>query len=313
MENNNEPNSQDTPFSKGFWLSVASSVLVGSILMLFGYVKPNDNDTLSILIYGIPIICSGIIGYVCRKETFRSTLLASVITSAILLLLSLIIMQEGFICVLIISPFLVGMLVGLSFLWRFLFRLMNQKLNIGFGVLQLILGFSGLIFPDRELRTVRDELTIQAKPEEIFKYVVDFPEINEPSDYWLFQLGLPKPVQTTSFSRSVGAKRFCIFSNGVVFDERITKLEPNEYLEFQVTKMPHDPEILGHFELETGSFRLCPNSDGSTTLIGISTYRIYVFPAWYYDWWAESIIRAVHLRVMKHIQKLAMNTNVAQS
>jgi hypothetical protein len=50
------------------------------------------------------------------------------------------------------------------------------------------------------------------------------------------------------------------------------------------------------------------NHDGTTTLIGTSWYRLKVYPALYYDLWARSMCRDVHLRVMKHIKELAEGT-----
>ena len=45
--------------------------------------------------------------------------------------------------------------------------------------------------------------------------------------------------------------------------------------------------------------------DGTTTLIGRTWYTLQVRPAFYFDWWTHDIFRAVHLRVMKHIQQLS--------
>ena len=65
--------------------------------------------------------------------------------------------------------------------------------------------------------------------------------------------------------------------------------------------------MAGHIQILRGQFILKVNPDGSTRLIGKSWYRLRVYPAWYYGLWAEDITRQVHLRVMKHIKRLAEN------
>ena len=60
-----------------------------------------------------------------------------------------------------------------------------------------------------------------------------------------------------------------------------------------------------HINILRGQFILKDNGDGTTTLTGNSWYRLYVFPVWYYDVWAQSITRNVHLRVMEHIKELS--------
>jgi hypothetical protein len=47
------------------------------------------------------------------------------------------------------------------------------------------------------------------------------------------------------------------------------------------------------------------NHDGTTTLIGSSWYTLHVRPRWYFDLWTRDMSRAIHLRVMNHIRRLA--------
>lgn len=62
---------------------------------------------------------------------------------------------------------------------------------------------------------------------------------------------------------------------------------------------------MGHTDILRGQFLLKDNGNGTTTLIGSSWYRLYVFPVWYYDIWAESITRNVPLRLMEQIKYLS--------
>lgn len=118
-------------------------------------------------------------------------------------------------------------------------------------------------------------------------------------------MGLPSPVESTVEGYYLGAKRKCIFSNGYTFDEKIVTYDENQNLTFTITNQPRDPEIMGHIDLERGQFLLKDNGNGTTTFVGSSWYKLYVFPTWYYDTWAKSIVRNVHLRVMAHIKELS--------
>ena len=60
-----------------------------------------------------------------------------------------------------------------------------------------------------------------------------------------------------------------------------------------------------YIDIQRGQFLLKDNGDGTTLLTGNSWYQLYVFPVWYYDIWAKSITRNVHLRVMDHIKILS--------
>ena len=112
-------------------------------------------------------------------------------------------------------------------------------------------------------------------------------------------------AETTCEGEFVGARRECIFSNGLVFKETVAELEPQRLLTFDIVEQPRDPELLGHVTLHRGQFELQPNGDGTTMLIGRSWYTLHVRPLWYFDWWTRDITRHVHLRVMNHIKELS--------
>jgi hypothetical protein len=148
-------------------------------------------------------------------------------------------------------------------------------------------------------------LTIKAPREQVWQYVAAHPVNHSKPAYWLFRMGLPAPVQSTMTGWGVGATRKCIFSNGATFDEVVVESVADSVFTFDIVTQPRDPEIIGHIDIRRGQFVLRDNGDGTTTLTGTSWYKLYVFPAWYYDLWAEDITREVHLRVMHHIKALA--------
>lgn len=236
-----------------------------------------------------------------RLEYFLYTAIAALLAIAC----SYIFLGEGIICLFIVSPLICGFVLGGSYLGRTMFKKNNKTLNASvIGTLLLIFAVDCASTHHYE-NAVVDVVVINAPAAEVWKYVAAYEPIDKESDYWLFRAGMPSPVASTVDGYYEGAGRKCIFSNGYVFDEIMTVYKPNEELTFDITQQPRDPEIMGHIDILRGQFLLKDNGDGTTTLTGTSWYRLYVFPVWYYDIWAESITRNVHLRVMEQIKQLS--------
>jgi hypothetical protein len=223
---------------------------------------------------------------------------------------SWLIMGEGYICLLIVSPLVLGFITAGTYTGKYMFRKKNRTINASaFALLFLILSIDSL--SDHEyVNKVSDVMIVNAPPAKVWQYVVAYERIREKENYWLFQIGMPSPVQSTVDGYKAGCGRKCIFSNGYTFDEKMIVYKENEDLTFDITKQPRDPEIMGHIDILRGQFLLKDNGNGTTTLTGNSWYRLYVFPTWYYDLWAESITRNVHLRVMEHIKLLSEKKDV---
>ncbi len=221
---------------------------------------------------------------------------------------------EGVFCLLIVYPVIYSLFFGGAAIYIAIKKNADknnaQKLNVSFlGVLVLVLAAD--IFSKHEFEAmVSDEIIIDASPEQIWPNVVAFEPIKEKPDYWFFQLGMPYPSETTVTENKLGAGRKCIFSNGYTFDEIMTEFEPNKKLTFDITDQPKDPEIMGHFSLSKGQFILEDLGNGKTKLTGNSWYKLYVFPAWYFDLWSEKIVREVHIRVMKNIKTISENKSI---
>ena len=150
-----------------------------------------------------------------------------------------------------------------------------------------------------------DEILIHAPPANVWPQITSFPPIPEPPRFWLFKLGLPYPLATTTAGNYVGADRRCIFSGKAVFKESVASLTPEHELTFDILESPPDPELLGHLTPHRGQFLLRDNGDGTTTLTGSTWYTLHVRPLWYFDWWTRPFFQAVHLRVMEDVKRRA--------
>ncbi|MCQ6959989.1 hypothetical protein [Mucilaginibacter aquariorum] len=294
-----------SPKNNGFLLSNAFGMATIGISKLL---MKDFNGTLIFSEFVIVPFLMGIVSaWFWRNINFGSRQLAawSCYNTIIALLLSAIILKEGVICLIIVAPLLMAFIIMGSSVGYKMFKKNNQTLNVSvFVILFGIFIFDSLSVHHYE-NNVADTMVINAPPAKVWKYVVAYKRIETPGKYWLFRIGMPSPVQSTAEGYYLGAKRKCIFSNGYVFDEKIVTYDENKDLTFDITKQPRDPEIMGHIDILRGQFLLKDNHDGTTTLTGNSWYRLYVFPVWYYDIWAESVTRNVHLRVMEHIKELS--------
>ena len=213
--------------------------------------------------------------------------------------------HEGAICLVIVSPlFFTSVLAG-ALLGRILFKTYPTRLRLSLLPL-LLLGVLGepLTRAGRE-SVITDEILIHAPATKVWPQLTSFPEIPSPPRFWLFQLGLPYPVATTSAGDFVNAERRCIFSHGAIFKERVVELVPLAKLTFEIVESPQDPELVGHLTPHRGQFVLHDHADGTTTLIGSTWYTLHVRPLWYFNFWTQHVFRSVHLRVMEDIRRRA--------
>ncbi len=212
---------------------------------------------------------------------------------------------EGIVCLVIVIPGLYVILLAGILLGRLLFMPRDNGLRLVMLPLLAFVAHAEAQLRSDQQEAVTDEILIHASPAKVWPHVLAFPRIQEPPDYWIFRLGLPCPMETTNGGDRVGADRQCIFSDGVVIQEQISEFIPQERLTFEVSEQPTHPESYGHVTLHRGQFDLRDNHDGTTTLIGTSWYTLHVRPLWYFNLWTEDMTRQVHLRVMRHIQRLA--------
>jgi hypothetical protein len=308
MEDEIVASDRKSSFLKGIIIpNVAALVLVGASKYVAVMFEQNK-DVSSTLVFSnfiiVPVIMGLISAYYWRDLGMKTKqyIAWSLLNSVVSVLLSAIFLREGVFCLMIVSPLVFVFMAPGALIGKVIFRRRNGTLNVSlFGLIVVI--FIGDIFSHEVfLGKVADTMIINAPVEKVWPLVVEYEPIQAKEKYWFFKLGMPSPIQSTVNGHETGAERKCIFSNGYVFDEVMTVYKPNEELTFDIVTQPRDPEIMGHIDITRGQFTLVDNGDGTTTLTGTSWYKLYVFPAWYFNAWSESITRNVHLRVMEHIK-----------
>jgi uncharacterized protein YndB with AHSA1/START domain len=262
----------------------------------------------------IPILMGVISSYFWREMRLhgKELVAASTLNLMVGYLLSVWVLQEGVVCLIMALPLVLLSLTVGNLIGRALFpggdgpfQNSLDRYRISVVPLLITMTLADAASPHAYHGQETDTIVMRARPEMVWRYIIDYPAITKAPDYWLFRLGLPAPVQSTASAHRIGATRRCIFRGGVTFDEQITELEPGRRLTFDVITQPNYPEAMGHIVLQKGRFLLHDNGDGTTTVTGTSWYHLNVYPAAYYDLWVKDVVHHVHLQVMDHIRDLA--------
>ncbi|MES2177075.1 MAG: DUF805 domain-containing protein [Gemmatimonadota bacterium] len=268
------------------------------------------------LFLGTPFVIGAMTAFFFNRRyaaTGRETQQVVLMTMGIVAGVTLLTAAEGAICLLMAAPLAVIIGAMGAVLGRFI------ALNDAGGsshaalamlALPLTATFAGPT-PPAPLREVRSSIEIDATPMEVWKHVIVFPPLPEPSDL-IFRVGIAYPQRATITGEGVGAVRRCVFSTGA-FVEPITRWEPGRRLSFDVDSQPRPmqewspyaditpPHLDGYFRSRKGEFRLIALPHGRTRLEGSTWYEMRLQPAAYWVLFGDGIIHRIHGRVLAHI------------
>jgi len=298
-----------------------AAALMALALMLIG-AGPNTSGALVASLFLIIPFLMGLICAAFWRKTGRgagSYALWTLANTVLSIAVSAVFLHEGAVCLVIVAPLVyvfqfAGALLGLYLFPPDLYyggdgeaepRQPPRALRASVVPVLLALLVADCLVPHRHDAVVTTSRVIRARPQEVWRHVVAFPAIPERPSFWLNRIGLPAPEYTEVDRPAVGAGRRYVFEGGYVFEERIIELEPGRRITFDITRQPDHPEIMGHAALRRGQMVLTDNGDGTTTITGRSWYSLHVYPAWYYDLWAQAIGHSVHERVFDHVARLS--------
>ncbi len=269
----------------GLLAMVITPFLIGKLHSLFSLQTSSDVAA----VYGvatflaIPLAMGIVSAWIWQplKLTSRQLIECSAGNTALAIFGSAFVLREGVICLAMASLLFFGIIYLGCLLGNKLYE-RNQR-HVQVSLLPL---FALCLFLDSRssdtINVVTDEDTIRANPTQVWKNVNSFPPITSAPNYWLFKVGMPMPIVSRLHGARVGAKRECILTGNLVFDERVTVWKPPQQLTFDIVHQPEHPELTGHFKLVRGEFRLRANENGTTTLTGTSWYKLNVRPLWYF-------------------------------
>ncbi len=230
----------------------------------------------------------------------------------------LVVAIEGVICLAMAWPLLAVMVLPGSLLGCWLGRCWHER---GTGALLLAIGavLPLVSWGERQLgeppeRPVRSVIDIAAPPEVVWRSVIAVPDLPPPDG--IFALGIAAPLRATLSGTGTGAIRRCTFTTGD-FVEPITVWDEPRRLAFDVVAQPHpmvetslwgriEPAHLDHtLRSRRGEFRLEPLPGGGTRLHGTTWYQLDMAPQAYWRWWSDTMIQAIHQRVLRRIAAAA--------
>ena len=177
--------------------------------------------------------------------------------------------------------------------------------------------------PATSLREVRSSVEIDAPAAVVWRNVIAFPPLPEPSDL-VFRAGIAYPQRAEIRGSGVGAVRYCVFSTGA-FVEPITVWEPGRRLSFDVSRQPRPlqewspyadvapPHLDGYFRSRRGEFRLVSLAGGRTRLEGSTWYEMRLYPEAYWVLFGDVLISRIHRRVLEHIKTTAESETSVKS
>jgi hypothetical protein len=294
-------------------LVILAAWVIGGVLLLHNGLY---GITLFIL---LPLMLGSLSSWVFRPETAARAAGLGVVTVVVSTLALLVSGLEGMVCVAMTLPLSMPLgAMGAAGAWLMLGREPSRAATRGSVAMLLLLPPVSLTWDWRAtppVFEVRTSVNIAATPQEIWKHVVTFSDLPEPSE-WFFRAGLAYPKRARIEGSGPGAIRYCEFSTGP-FVEPIDVWDAPHLLQFRVTENPapmHEwslysqvfPKHLhGYMISKKGQFRLTRLSTNETRLEGTTWYQHGLWPAEYWRWWSDAIIHRIHLRVLNHIRVLA--------
>jgi hypothetical protein len=230
-----------------------------------------------------------------QRRSFLSCLLACWLATVLTGLALLAVRIEGLVCLIFLLP------IALIFIL------------IVLATLPLMMGAEHHIQLKAPLYSVTTKMVIDAPPETVWRHVVTFRQLPDPTEPW-FKMGIAYPQRAIIYGKGVGAIRHCIFSTGP-FIEPITIWDEPHLLKFSVAKQPPPMKEFSFFEdfkpphLENylvskgGQFQLRLLSNNQTEVAGTTWYYHKAWPQRYWKLWSDAIIHNIHERVLKTIKQ----------
>jgi hypothetical protein len=308
-----------TDDKKRKWLAVGLTVFISGLLTLWGIYGIGQYGIALFIFTPLFIgagstIIYGLKNKITYKQAWRIGFLTLGVYTAGLLIFAI----EGVICIAMAAP--IGVL--LTWLGSLIGYVIIDKIpnNAPTTMLFLIGIIPTMAFIEKDsepiLVSVVTSIEINADPQTVWKNVIEFPQLDEPTEF-IFKTGIAYPIDATIEGIGVGAIRHCNFTTGS-FVEPITVWDEPHLLKFDVIEQPEPmkelsfwdidaPHLHDYFVSKQGQFKLIDLPNGNTLLEGTTWYYHNIQPAFYWQLWSNHIIHKIHERVLIHIKKNAEN------
>lgn len=260
---------------------------------------------------GILAACWGrYFGFTQHRQAAAAALWSCLLIAAALVAFA----WEGLVCIAMAVPLALPLILLGAHLGHFVLRREQKRLRPATSALLILPWITVVPTAAPPVRHVTTSLEIAAPPETVWKNVIQFPALPDPTE-WYFRAGIAYPTRARIMGTGPGAIRYCQFSTGP-FVEPITVWQEPRLLRFRVTSNPepmrelspydiHPAHLHGYFASRQGQFELTPLSGGRTLLTGTTWYSQDLWPQMYWTLWSDAIVHRIHRRVLNHIRALA--------
>ena len=263
------------------------------------------------LFLGVPFGMGFLTGF-CTAQGARvgagKAIVYALLTQAVSMLVLLALAWEGVACIVMATPILGGMTALGGFVgWAVAGRPAGfRPMVASIGLLPLLIALSGGTPKEPVSLSVVSEITLAAPPDVVWKNVIAFPPIDSPPEAIFAVVAMP--LEARIDGSDPGATRRCVFTNGT-FVEPIEVWDAPRELTFTVKEQPGNLDR--YLDVTRGQFLLTDNHDGTTTVRGTTWYRLRISPTTYWKLWADTFLHAIHMRVLRHVKKIAEHPELA--
>lgn len=213
-----------------------------AVYLLLEAASPNQGLIGFSFLLVLPAAVSAFVAYVSdpwRKRTLGSYLFVPLWILLAAIPFSILFLREGTICVVILSPLWMACgMAGSGFTYWARHKIHNGRTySLALFAIPLVsMQIEPMIILPVSHFTVEREITVDAKPDEIWPLLEGIPDVRHDEGKWNFSqdiIGVPRPVGATLAGRNVGADRMAKWTYGINFRERITKWELNRAISWQ--------------------------------------------------------------------------------
>lgn len=311
------------PDNKRWWAAIGITFVVAALMTLFGIYGIGEYGLALFVLTPFYVGFSSTALYAYNHSISQGKAFQiSILTMGIMTLALLVFAIEGIICILMAAPIAILLMWLGSLLGLYMASKKPSGTLTGLVLLMLIVPLTGFIEHETEKENITSVVTsvkINAGQEAVWKHVIVFPTLKEPTEF-LFKAGIAYPIDATIEGTGVGAVRYCNFTTGS-FVEPITKWDAPNLLSFDVLESPQPmkelsfwdidaPHLHDYFVSKKGRFKIVRISDTETLLEGTTWYSNRIKPNFYWNLWSDYIIHKIHNRVLNHIKENAEKESV---
>ncbi|MFN2532591.1 MAG: DUF805 domain-containing protein [Pyrinomonadaceae bacterium] len=264
----------------------------------------------AVLIYGVP-----------QPRSLGKCLLVALISIGLAGAALLALAVEGIVCLMMAFPLaiiiaLFGGFIGFILQQRQTFSAHSfRAFALLFVVAPVFVAIENQLTVKPALYEVKSSIVINAKPENVWKNLVAFSDLPNPTEA-IFSTGIAYPTHAKIEGSGVGAIRRCVFTTGE-FVEPITVWDEPQLLKFDVRSQPRvmdelspyrnlrPPHLDNYLQSRRGQFALTDLGGDRTLLEGTTWYQNRFWPALYWRLWSDYIIHKIHYRVLVHVKELS--------